>query len=153
MEAAGKHDPNQRQKPTADCSPISATRRGPRGMASGRAASHRNCMHTVYSQLTVKSEPQCRCACPATPSSAAEMEPVVTLMFIQCRNVRSLAAEHQRKNLRVAGDGTGIDESGRGPTAADEQASMSPKQRVASLAAAAGRAACARLLSSSGKVH
>ena len=47
---------------------------------------------------TVKSEPQWRCACPATPSSAAEMEPVVTLMFIQCRNVRSLAA---------AGDGRG----------------------------------------------
>lgn len=47
---------------------------------------------------TVKSEPQWRCACPATPSSAAEMEPVVTLMFIQCRKVRSLAA---------AGDGWG----------------------------------------------
>ena len=40
----------------------------------------------------VKSLPQCRCAWPATPSSAAEMLPMVTDMFIQCRKVRSLAA-------------------------------------------------------------
>jgi len=41
----------------------------------------------------VKSLPQCLCAWPDTPSNAADILPVVTDMFIQCKNVRSLAVK------------------------------------------------------------
>ena len=43
--------------------------------------------------VTVKSEPQCLCTWPDTPSIAADTEPTVTAMFSQCRNVRSFAAQ------------------------------------------------------------
>lgn len=41
------------------------------------------------------SSPHCRCTWPDTPSIAAEIEPTVTDILSQCRNVRSLAA-HER---------------------------------------------------------
>lgn len=44
--------------------------------------------------VIVKSEPQCLCTWPDTPSIAADTDPTVTAMLSQCRNVRSFAA-HQ----------------------------------------------------------
>jgi hypothetical protein len=45
---------------------------------------------------------QLRWACPATPDKAAAMDPIVTDVLIQCRNVRSLAKYALASVLRSA---------------------------------------------------